>query len=103
MKKTKIAFVVYYLGYGGAEMALYYLVKLMDRERFDITVFTVHAGGEMEKEFRRYLKIQGISSSFPTTLTAPATTRDFPRAERRSSIFTRTAPTVPAIAAIINI
>ena len=52
MKKTKIAFVVYYLGYGGAEMALYYLVKLMDRERFDITVFTVHAGGEMEKEFR---------------------------------------------------
>ena len=64
MKKTKIAFVVYYLGYGGAEMALYYLVKLMDRERFDITVFTVYAGGEMEKEFRNLgVKVKSPYSS----------------------------------------
>lgn len=46
-----IAFIVMHLGYGGAEKALYYLVKLMDKRKFDITVFTVFSGGKMERDF----------------------------------------------------
>lgn len=51
MKKIKIAFIILCLGYGGAEKALYYLVKLMDKNKFDITVFAVLAGGKMEPDF----------------------------------------------------
>lgn len=51
MKKIKIVFIVLCLGYGGAEKSLYYFVKLMDKNKFDITVFTVLAGGKMEQDF----------------------------------------------------
>ena len=51
MKKIKIAFIILCLGYGGAEKALYYLVKLMNKNKFDITVFAVLAGGKMERDF----------------------------------------------------
>ena len=40
-----------YLGRGGAEKSLFYLVKLMDKSKFDITVFTVMANGKMERHF----------------------------------------------------
>lgn len=46
-----IVFVVLHLGYGGAEKSLYYLIKLMDKRKFDITVFSVFAGGKMEHDF----------------------------------------------------
>lgn len=52
MERIKIAFITFYLGYGGAEKSLYYLVKLMDKSKFDITVFSILAGGEMEQDFR---------------------------------------------------
>ena len=51
MKKIKIAFIILCLGYGGAEKSLYYLVKLMNKNKFDITVFAVLAGGKMERDF----------------------------------------------------
>ena len=51
MKKIKIVFIILCLGYGGAEKALYYLVKLMNKNIFDITVFAVLAGGKMERDF----------------------------------------------------
>lgn len=52
LKKIQIAFIALYLGYGGAEKSLFYLVKLMDKSKFDITVFSIFAGGEMEQDFR---------------------------------------------------
>lgn len=51
VKKIKICFIILCLGYGGAEKSLYYLVKLMDKNKFDITVFAVLAGGKMERDF----------------------------------------------------
>lgn len=52
MKKIKIVFLQYQLVCGGAEQALYDLIGLMDKSRFDITVVALVDGGEWEDKFR---------------------------------------------------
>lgn len=53
MEKINIVFVHHKLVCGGAEQALYDLVNLMDREKFQITVFTQNPGGEWDGKFAR--------------------------------------------------
>lgn len=52
MKKIKIVFIHYKLVCGGAEQALYDLVNLMDKEKFDITVFAQVPGGAWDQKFK---------------------------------------------------
>lgn len=52
MDKIKIVFLQYQLVCGGAEQALYDLIGLMDKTRFDITVIALVDGGEWEDKFR---------------------------------------------------
>ena len=52
MEKIKIVFLQYQLVCGGAEQALYDLIGLMDKTRFDITVVALVDGGEWEDKFR---------------------------------------------------
>ena len=49
MKKIKILFLIHDLGHGGAEKVLVNLVNNMDREKFDITVLALFAGGVNEQ------------------------------------------------------
>ena len=51
MKKIKIVFLHYRLVCGGAEQALFDLVTLMDKEKFDITVFAQCPGGDWVRKF----------------------------------------------------
>lgn len=53
MEKINIVFVHHKLVCGGAEQALYDLVNLMDREKFQITIFTQNPGGEWDSKFAR--------------------------------------------------
>lgn len=52
MKKIKIVFIHYELVCGGAEQALYDLVNLLDKEKFEVSVFVQKPGGEWEQKFR---------------------------------------------------
>lgn len=52
MKKIRIVFLHWCLVCGGAERALFDLVTLLDKNRFDITVFTIFGGGEWEWRFQ---------------------------------------------------
>lgn len=52
MEKIKIVFLQYQLVCGGAEQALYDLIGLMDKTKFDITVVALVDGGEWEDKFR---------------------------------------------------
>lgn len=52
MSKIKILFIHYRLVCGGAEQALFDLVSLMDKEKFDITVLVQYDGGIWEQKFR---------------------------------------------------
>ena len=51
MKKIKIVFVHYKLVCGGAEQALFDLIQLLDKEKFDITVFVQSPGGPWDGKF----------------------------------------------------
>lgn len=51
MKKIKVVFVHYKLVCGGAEQALFDLIQLLDKEKFDITLFVQSAGGEWDRKF----------------------------------------------------
>lgn len=51
MEKIKICFLHQNIICGGADKALLNLVTLMDKERFDITVFAIQGGGEWEPRF----------------------------------------------------
>ena len=53
MEKIRIVFVHHKLVCGGAEQALYDLVNLLDRDKFEITVFTQTPGGEWDGKFAR--------------------------------------------------
>lgn len=53
MKRIKIAFIHWKLVCGGAEKALLDLVTLLDKNRFDITVFAIFGNGEWEERFRQ--------------------------------------------------
>lgn len=51
MKKIKIVFVHYKLVCGGAEQALFDLIQLLDKDKFDITVFVQSPGGPWDRRF----------------------------------------------------
>lgn len=51
MDKIKVVFVHYQLVCGGAEQALFDLVTLMDKEKFDVTVFAQCPGGDWVRKF----------------------------------------------------
>ena len=52
MKKIKVVFVHYELVCGGAEQALFDLINLMDKDKFDVTVFVQRPGGVWEPKFK---------------------------------------------------
>jgi len=52
MEKTKVVFVHYKLVCGGAEQALYDLITMMDKEKFDISLFVQCPGGDWDEKFR---------------------------------------------------
>ena len=51
MKKIKVVFVNYKLVCGGAEQALFDLISLMDKDRFEPCVFTQCPGGDWDQKF----------------------------------------------------
>lgn len=51
MEKIKVVFVHYKLVCGGAEQALFDLINLMDKDRFDVTVFAQCPGGDWDQKF----------------------------------------------------
>ena len=51
MRKIKITFVDYKLVCGGAEQALFDLINLLDKEKFQVSVFVQDPGGSWEKKF----------------------------------------------------
>lgn len=51
MKKIKVVFIQDKLVCGGAEQALFDLVRLMDKEKFDVTVLVQKPGGAWDKKF----------------------------------------------------
>lgn len=52
MEKIKVVFVHYKLVCGGAEQALFDLICLMDKAKFDVAVFVQVPGGKWEDKFR---------------------------------------------------
>lgn len=52
MDKIKVVFIDNQLLCGGAEQALFDLICLMDRDKFDISVFSQFGGGEWDQKFR---------------------------------------------------
>lgn len=52
INRIKILFVHRQLTFGGAETALYDLVKLLDKTKFDISIFAIFEGGKREDDFR---------------------------------------------------
>ncbi len=52
MEKIKLVFVDYKLVCGGAEQALFDLINLLDKEKFDITLFVQCPGGDWDGKFR---------------------------------------------------
>lgn len=53
MKRIKLLFVDYKLVIGGAEQALFDLIHLLDKDKFDITLFVQCPGGDWEERFRK--------------------------------------------------
>ena len=51
MEKIKVVFVHYKLVCGGAEQALFDLINLMDKSRFEITLFVQSPGGPWDQKF----------------------------------------------------
>jgi glycosyltransferase involved in cell wall biosynthesis len=52
LKKIKIVFLMQHLVCGGAEQALYDLICLMDKSKFDISVFVLVGGAVWEEKFK---------------------------------------------------
>lgn len=52
MKKIKIVFIHYALVFGGAEQALFDLINLLDKDKFEACVFVQHPGGVWEQKYR---------------------------------------------------
>ena len=51
MKKIKIVFLHYCLVCGGAEKALFDLITLLDKDKFEVEVFVQQPGGEWDQKF----------------------------------------------------
>ena len=52
MEKIKVLFVNHNLTWGGAERALFDLIRLMDKEKFEVTLFAQHDDGSWDEKFR---------------------------------------------------
>lgn len=52
MRKIRVVFVEYQLVCGGAEQALFDLINLLDKEKFEPSVFVQRAGGGWDRKFR---------------------------------------------------
>lgn len=52
MKKIKVLFVNHKLVWGGAERALFDLISLMDKDKFDVTLFVQSDEGSWDEKFR---------------------------------------------------
>ena len=52
--KKKILFITYNLKLGGTSSTLYDLVQLIDKDKYDVTIFTIHDGGDWEPRFREH-------------------------------------------------
>ncbi|OQX87041.1 MAG: hypothetical protein B6D55_04495 [Candidatus Omnitrophica bacterium 4484_70.2] len=59
LKMKKICFVIGTLVPGGAEKQLYYLIKYLDRKKFQPVLIALRSGG-MENDFREIVKIKVI-------------------------------------------
>lgn len=51
MKKIKVVFIHYKLVCGGAEQALFDLIQLLDKDKFDVTLFVQSPGGPWDQRF----------------------------------------------------
>ena len=51
MKKIKVVFIHYNLVCGGAEQALFDLIQLLDKDKFDVTLFVQSPGGPWDGKF----------------------------------------------------
>ena len=56
----KVAIVTRKLVTGGVEKALINMLKEMDKEKYDITLYLMGRGGELEKELPQYVRIKNI-------------------------------------------
>lgn len=52
MKKIKVIFIQDRLVCGGAEQALFDLARLLDKEKFDVTILALKPGGPWDQKFR---------------------------------------------------
>lgn len=57
MKKIKVVFVNYRMVCGGAEQALYDLIYLMDKEKFEVSLFVQCPGGPWDDRFREIVPV----------------------------------------------
>lgn len=65
MKRIRICFIHWRLVVGGADTALFDLISLLDKSKFEVTIFVVHPGGELEKKFvDAGIKIEHAYSKF---------------------------------------
>lgn len=60
----KILFVVENLGGGGAEKVLLTLVKNLNKEKYEITVFTIIETGVYVDEFKKYCKVESALKDY---------------------------------------
>ena len=62
--KVKICFIHWCLVAGGAESALFDLVSLLDKNKFEITIFVIHRFGEWEDKFRKAgIRVENLYSN----------------------------------------
>ena len=78
---TRVAYFAPLLATGGTQRHLQQVLGLLDRRRFEARVFTLRAGGEVERELRA-AGVSVTSLDVPGRLTAPATVRALLRTAR---------------------
>lgn len=58
--KKKIGFFITSLGIGGIEKALLSMVRVMDKQKYDITIYTIEKKGKLLSEFEKEVKVKEI-------------------------------------------
>jgi glycosyltransferase involved in cell wall biosynthesis len=79
---TRIAYFAPLLATGGTQRHIQQVVTLLDRRRFEPEVFTLRAGGEVERDLRA-AGVRVSSLEVPHSLTTPGAVRALLRAARR--------------------
>ena len=59
--KKKIGFFIASLGIGGIEKALLSMVKVMDKQKYDITIYTIEKKGKLLNEFEKEVNVKEIN------------------------------------------